>query len=191
MPFRGRITSMGKKILLTGAALLCLCSNASYAQRIALKTNMLYLATLTPNIELETRIAPKFTSSISIAGNFYKYKENYEPGFLLIEPEIRYWFERPMARHFLGIAGLYGDYNVKWGDMRHDGDAIGAGLTYGYDFVIGRRWNIELSLAAGMAHIRDIKYNVQETPVAPTEPNDKGWKPAVLRAGITLSYILK
>lgn len=180
---------MRKRILIAGALLLGLCSQPVSAQRIALKTNLLYWTTLSPNIELETRLSPKFTSSIAVTGNFAKVKD-YEPGFIAVEPELRYWFERPMARHFIGVSGLYTDYDIKWKNMRHDGDAIGAGVVYGYDFVVGRRWNVELSLAAGMVHIRDIKYN-SKTETRPEEPNNTGWKPALMRAGITLSYILK
>lgn len=180
---------MGKKFFIAGAALMCLCSQAAFAQRIALKTNLLYWATLSPNIELETRLSPKFTGSIAVTGNAAKIKE-YEPGLIAVEPELRYWFERPMARHFIGVAGMYADYDIKWKNMRHEGDAVGAGLTYGFDFVLGRRWNIELSMAAGAARIREFKYNTK-TEAKPENPNNTGWKPAVLRAGITLSYILK
>lgn len=180
---------MKRKIFIAGIALMSLGWHSAFAQRIALKTNLLYWATLSPNFELEARLSPKFTGSIAITGNFAKVQD-YQPGFVAVEPELRYWFERPMARHFIGLSGMYTDYDIKWKDMSHTGDAVGAGLVYGYDFVIGRQWNIELSIGAGMARVRDIKYNVN-TQQKPESPNNIGWKPALMRAGVTLSYILK
>ncbi len=160
----------------------------SSAQRIALKTNALYWALATPNIELETRLAPKVTGALSVEGNFITVKD-YKPSFFAINPEVRYWFERPMARHFLGLAGLFSDYDMKLKDKRHDGIAYGGGLTYGYAFVIGDRWNVELSMGVGAAYFREEKYNEGET--APGTPNHSRWTLVPLKTGVTFSYIIK
>lgn len=35
------------------------------------------------------------------------------------------------------------------GDRRYEGFLYGAGLSYGYQWVVGRRWNIEAMLGVG------------------------------------------
>ena len=48
-------------------------------------------------------------------------------------PEYRYWFNgRPMTREFVGIAALGVSYDITWGDRIYQGDAAGAGITFGY-----------------------------------------------------------
>lgn len=156
------------------------------AQRIALKTNLLYWGILAPNLELEARLAPKLTGDVSVAGSFAtlgKYKLN----FTAVEPEVRYWMERPMARHYVGVAGLFANYHMHFGEKRHLGDAMGAGLVYGYAFVLGQRWNLETSLGVGLAHFREKRYR----DVEPEEANHKGWAVVPMRIGVTLSYVIR
>ncbi len=157
-----------------------------HAQRIALKTNLLYWAAMTPNIEMEARLAPKLTADLSVAGSFASVK-NYKLHFAGVEPELRYWLERPMARHFVGIAGMFTNYNFKLKEKHHQGDAVGAGLVYGYAFVLGKQWNLETSIGVGMAHFREKNYRNNEKP---ENANHIGWAVVPMRVGITLSYIL-
>ena len=156
------------------------------AQRIALKTNLLYWAALTPNVELEARLAPQLTADVSVAGGFASVKD-YKLHFAGVEPELRYWLERPMARHFVGLAGMFANYHFQLKDKRHHGDAVGAGLVYGYAFVLGKRWNLETSIGVGMTHFREMNYR----DVKPEKSNHTGWAVVPMRVGVTLSYIIR
>lgn len=174
----------GKAILLF---LLLSGSTTVVAQRIALKTNALYWATLSPNLGGEFRLSRHFTLDMSLAGNFTS-KEKYKLQFQQIAPELRYWMSRPMARHFVGFTSSFTNYNFKFNDNYYDGDAFAAGLVYGFNWVIGRRWNIETSLGAGLLKYRCFDYPVgTEKPLSPN--NDKViWAP--IKVGVSISYVL-
>ena len=59
-------------------------------------------------------------------------------------PEYRYWFNgRPMTREFVGIAALGVSYDITWGERIYQGDAAGAGITFGYALNLSRRLNVE------------------------------------------------
>ena len=179
------IIMKGKRLVWLLMLMLGLGMTAS-AQRIALKTNMLYWAAMTPNIELEARMAPKVTADITLAGSLAS-AGGYKLNFAGVEPEVRFWTDRPMARHFFGVAGMFVNYHMKMKEKKHYGDAVGAGLVYGYAFVLGKRWNLETSVGVGMAHFREKRFETDE----PDKANHSGWAVVPMRVGITLAYILK
>lgn len=174
-----------KKRLHCMMLVVILSAGSCWAQRIALKTNLLYWAALTPNVELEARLTPKLTVDVSVAGSVTSIKD-YKLHFAGVEPELRYWLERPMARHFVGIAGLFTNYHFQFEEKRHHGDAVGAGCVYGYAFVLSRRWNLETSVGVGMVHFREKNYRNEQ----PEKANHTGWAIVPMRVGVTLSYIL-
>ena len=176
--------SLGKLVFFF---LLLPCCSTVMAQRIALKTNSLYWATMSPNIGAELRLSGHYTLDLSVAGNF-KSSDNRQLQFVQASPELRYWFSRPMARHFIGLTGFAANYNLKLNDNIYTGDAFAAGLTYGFDWVISHRWNIETILGAGV-----LKYHCFDYPVdgvKPLSPNKDKTIFAPIKAGISVSYLL-
>ena len=140
------------------------------AQRVALKSNLIDWATLSAN-------PFSFTIADMKATHFR------------FQPELRYWFNRPMARHFMGISLLGGLYNVKFKEHLYEGDIWAAGLTYGYAFVLSRHWNMEATLGIGMAKLRAFDY--REGEEKPATPNLSKWSPVPIRLGLSFSYIFK
>lgn len=160
-----------------------------FSQRVALKTNALYWATLSPNIGLEFRLSRHFTLNIEGAGNLFK-SNKYKTHTAAFMPEGRYWFSsRPQAGHFIGVMGTANFFKWKINDTHHNGDALGLGLTYGYSFVLNKRWSLETTLGAGWLHFRDIKY--KEGEKAPSGPNHSKDLFAPLKAGVTFVYHIK
>lgn len=87
------------------------CGTIAMAQRIALKTNTLYWATLSPNIEAEFRLSRHFTLDLGTTANFSTKIDDNNLKFLQVAPELRYWFSRPMARHYVGLTTFAVNYN--------------------------------------------------------------------------------
>lgn len=169
--------------------LLALAFSCSMAQRVALKTNALYWATLSPNLGAEFRLSRHYTLNLEAAANPFTIGK-YKLHAAAFTPEVRYWLSaRPQAGHFFGIMALGAIYNMKWNDTCHQGDALGLGPTYGYSLVLGERWSVEGTIGLGLLRYREKKYG--EGDVAPTEINHKSTIIAPLKAGITLTYILK
>lgn len=90
----------------------------------------------------------------------------------------------------MGIIGTTANYNILLNDTRHAGDAFGGGLTYGYSFVLGKRWSLETSIGAGALHLREKRFN-ENTEAEPESANRRQWVFAPLKAGVTLVYIIK
>ncbi|MFA6873041.1 MAG: DUF3575 domain-containing protein [Bacteroidaceae bacterium] len=157
------------------------------AQNIALKTNALYWMTASPNLEIELRFSPHITFNLSGAFNTIS-TTNYKTKFTQISPELRYWFGRPMSRHFVGITGSLNEYNFKKKKNFYDGNAYAIGLTYGYDFVLSKRWNLETSIGGGLLHYNSFEYKLGEKK--PESPNHRETLIAPIKASISFSYIL-
>lgn len=177
-----------KKLLLL--VVVILASGQVHAQRVALKSNALYWATLSPNLGAEFRLSRHYTLNFEFAGNPFKISDKVQTRFLGTTPEVRYWFEgRPHARHFAGIMGLVSAYNMVFDANHHKGTAFGAGLTYGYSFVLGKRWSLETTVGAGVLKIRETKYKTGE-PV-PGNANREKVMFAPLKLGVTFVYLIK
>lgn len=160
-----------KRFLLLSVSLLFLCGISLNAQRFAVKTNALYLATATPNVGLEVALGERWTFEAEGGYNpwIFDKEKNMKAKHWLVSPEFRYWFCNSFQGHFIGINGNYTQFNVgalpvpvheafislnqtQEQDLeksRVEGWAVGAGLTYGYAFPIARRWNIEFTAGFG------------------------------------------
>ena len=160
------------------------------AQRVALKTNLIDWATLSPNMALEVRLNPKFSLDMSATANPFLFKvADIKATHFRFQPELRYWFNRPMARHFMGIGLLGGFYNMQFGSHIYEGDILAAGLTYGYVLVLSRHWNMEATVGVGAGKLRAFDYREGEDK--PAAPNLHKWAPVPVRLGLSFSYIFK
>ena len=137
-------------------------------QNAALKTNLLYDATLTVNAGIEVGLAPRW--SFDLSGNYNGWAvDGHKWKHWLAQPEVRYWFCDRFAGHFLGFHALGGEYNFGnfdtslsflgtdysvFADNRHQGWYAGAGIAYGYSFILSRHWNLELELGVGYVYTR-------------------------------------
>lgn len=135
-------------------------------QDFAVKTNLLYDATLTANAGIEAGIAPRWTFDLS--GNYNAWPVNgHKWKQAMVQPEARYWFCDRFAGHFVGAHVLGGIYNVgqiknnlkflgtdfsKLTDNRYQGWAVGAGVAYGYAYILGQHWNLEFELGFGYVY---------------------------------------
>ena len=156
-----------KKILLT-LVMLISAWPAVHAQKVGLKTNLFYDALATPSLALEIGLAPKWSFDLSGALNAWTIHE-HKTKIWLVQPEARYWFCQRFAGHFLAVHGHGGQYN--WGnvdlpfkflgsdfrqlkDYRFQGWYVGAGVGYGYSWILDKHWNIEAELGIGWAYTR-------------------------------------
>ena len=163
-------------------------SAVTMAQRVAVRTNLLEWATISPNIGAEFAIAPHWSIDFGISGNCGN-PTSYKIDNVKVQPELRYWFGRPMARHFLGLTAFYSSYDACFKNKKRYGDAGAAGITYGYDFVLGKRWNLEATVGIGVLRYRQFGYAVEDPK--PGNINERGWVLAPVKLGVTISYIIK
>lgn len=159
-------------LLLFAVAASVTCS----AQNVGIKTNLLPDALLSPNLGVEVGLKPHWSLDITGELNLWtvndmKWKHWY------VQPEARYWFCEYFAKHFVGVHLLGGQYNFghlnnslnflgsdfsKLTDFRYQGWAIGGGIAYGYSFLLGKHWNLELEIGVGYLYTHYDKYRCKD-----------------------------
>lgn len=159
-------------MLLSGAFLFS--PSPASAQQVSLKTNILYDATATINAGAEIRVAPRW--SVDVSGNFnaWTFSHGSRWKHWMVQPEARYWLCEATSGHFFAIHCIGGKYNIghlrfardipgynlgNLRDHRFQGLFAGAGLGYGYSYMLGRHWSIEGELGIGWLY---TKYDVFE-----------------------------
>lgn len=185
---------------------LCLVVACTYAQGVVgIKTNLLYGATtFTPNLGAEVGLGRRITLELSGGYNPWNLNGTPDDNKKLVhwvgQAEFRYFLCERFNGHFFGVHGLYSMFNIGGHelplllgkgskDYRYEGDAYGAGITYGYQFMLGRNWNLELSVGVGYMqlsydqydcpHCGDVKGRFTKSYVGPT------------KAAVSLIYIIK
>lgn len=161
---------------LLGVVAMIACCTGVHAQKVALKTNLLYDATLTLNGAVEMKLAPKWTGELT--GNLNAWTvggRNWKQWSVM--PEGRYWFCQAFSGHFVGGHLFGGQYNFghldtdfkflgtdfsKLKDYRFQGWMVGAGIAYGYSWIIDRHWNIEAEIGFGWAYTRYDKFECRD-----------------------------
>jgi hypothetical protein len=180
-------------ILALFASIMCL--SPMFAQQISTKSNILYDVTTTVNLGLEVALAPQWTIDLPVNYNPWEFAGNKKLKHWLIQPEIRYWLCEKFNGHFLGLHAHIGDYNVGGiqslglEKSRYQGNLYGAGLAYGYQWILSRRWSLEATLGLGYAYLSHTQYpcEVCTSKIADSTKNYFG----PTRVGISLIYILK
>lgn len=167
--------------------LMCASPNAG-AQRMALKTNVLEYAVLTPNLAFETRLNRYLSMQLSMSVNPVTHPiGGYSAAHFRVEPELRYWFNRPMARHFVALSFTGGAYNIKLKDHYIDGDVFAAGVSYGYALVLKKHWNVEFEAGVGLGSFKAYDYRREES--RPKQKNYSRVLPVPIRLGVSFGYI--
>lgn len=160
------------KTLLVGVSMLLAGAFCASAQDVAIKTNLLHDASLTPNLGLEFGLAPKWTLDISADVNMWPIKYHDKDRYWerwMVQPEIRYWFCNKFQGHFIALHAIGGQFNVgnigflpnflnnrfkQLKDERWRGWGVGAGFGYGYAWTLGKHWNLEAEIAVGWIYSR-------------------------------------
>lgn len=173
------------------------------AQDVAVKTNLLYDAFLNINAGVEVGMAPKWTLDISGNFNDWNMSHNRKWKHWMLQPEARYWFCDRFGGHFVGVHAHGGQYNVgglkndwkflgtdfsKLSDKRYQGWFIGAGVGYGYAWVLGRHWNFEAEIGIGYSYTRFDTYNCAGCQKKQDEDLDHHYI-GVTKAALNLVYV--
>ncbi len=163
-------------------------SQAVSAQKLAFSTNVLSWATLSPNLGIEAILSSHVSLDLHLTYRPFDYKSD-PMRVTIVQPEVRYWLGRPQARHFLGLNAFYVDNNVTWKSDRFKGHGFGAGVSYGYSWVLSDHWNIEASLGVGIMRARQFRFHKEEQ--MPAEINYEKWLPVPSKCAVSFVYILK
>lgn len=184
------ILSRSFRLILFICLVIAGLSNTAKAQRVALTTDGVEWLTGTANIGLETRLSRRLTLGVSVAGNPFRSMivKDLRLANFRVQPQLRYWFNRPMAKHYVGVGLMGGMYDLILKKNRYKGDVFGAIASYGYALVLGKHWNVEFSGGIGLGMIHGYSYKTGDE--RPPFPNHKKVIP-LPDLGVTFTYILK
>ncbi len=139
------------------------------AQEIGIKTNLASDALLNANIGAEMRLSPKWSVDLSGDFNFWDLSHDRKWKHWTVMPEARYWLCDALGGHFFGAHLLGGEFNVgnldlpfsflgtdfrQLRDNRFQGWRAGAGIAYGYSWLLSKHWNLEAEIGIGYVYAR-------------------------------------
>ena len=139
------------------------------AQKAAIKTNLVGDALLSPNLALELGLAPKWSLEIPAQINDWTLSHDRKWKHWAVQPGIRYWLCNRFAGHFFGAHIHGGQYNIgglhngikflgtdfsKLSDTRFQGWFLGGGISYGYSWILSKRWSLEAEIGIGYSYTR-------------------------------------
>jgi len=177
--------------------------------QFAVKTNLLYDATTTPNIGVELGTGVKNTVQLFYGLNPWTFHSSHgdrKARHWLLMPELRWWRCSKYNGSFIGVHLMGGQFNASNVDIplpgcffagdnlvkgvrdnRYQGWYAGAGFTYGYQWILGRHWNLEAEIGVGYNHVWYDKYPCYEcgAKIADGQSNYVG----VTKLGLSLLYI--
>ena len=174
----------------------------AFGQQLVMKTNLLYDAGTTINLGVETRLSEKWTLDISGNYNPWSFSQNRQLKHILLQPEGRYWFCSAFNRHFVGMhlhgaiynAGrldLPGDFGAKNIQInRYKGWLAGAGVSYGYHWILRKRWSMEGTVGVGYAYLKYDKYYLCEECLQKSRAEHKHYF-GPTKLGLSLIYTIK
>lgn len=163
------MTRIRRYLLLCMAVLSTGVVNCVAAQDFALKSNLVSDGLMNINFGAEVATSLKWTIDVSGEFNGWTLSHGRRWKHWALQPEGRYWFCDRFSGHFVGIhahggqfniGGFDGKYNLfgtdsrKLTDSRYEGWFIGAGIAYGYVWILGRHWNLEAEIGFGYSYSR-------------------------------------
>jgi len=174
-----------------------------YPPRIGIKTNLLYWGATTPNLSLEYAFSDHVTLDVSGSYNPWRFgskEENKKLKHWIVQPEVRWWTCEKYNGSFLGLHAHYGRYNtggVKmplriWRslrDHRYEGYMMGVGVSYGYQWYLTPRWNLEAQFGFGYSYLKYTEYECRLCGEQTGRDHSHYFGPT--KVGVSLVYLIK
>lgn len=160
------------KIATAMAVALAFASQTAHAQNVGVKANALSFAHTALGMGAEMSLGYHWSAELYGVISPWKRTEDKAKKYWAVQPEVRYWPCQAMVGHFFGVHVDGAQYNVGGAapffglpksvkDARYEGWLAGGGVTYGYQWVLGRHWNAEAAVSVGYEHLRYKKFESQ------------------------------
>lgn len=151
----------------------------SQAQRVSLSTDPLKWVTASANIGVDVTLSSHMTFGCEVSFNPVDHiYGDLKLTHVVISPDVKYWFKRPQYSHFVGFNTLYAIYDVSCGDYQYKGRIAAVGATYGYGFILSRRWAFVPTIGVGYGYANNS-----------LEGSSK-FTPTITKFGLGFSYII-
>ena len=190
------------KIIIIGFVFSLACIVPVCGQVLAFKSNLAADAVASPNLGAELKLGRRISLDVTTHYNPFSSGGTRRFKHWLVQPELRFWRCEPFSGHFVGVHALLGEYNVGDTDLplglalykgtrswRYEGTAVGAGLSYGYQWVLSPHWGIEAQIGAGWVRAGYTRYRCAHCG----EQTGAGYKYYLgpTKAAVSVVYLLK
>ena len=102
----------------------------------------------------------------------------------------RYWFYESFVGHFFGQHLTYVGYDLGNRTRHYKGHAYGLGISYGYAWMLSKRWNVAVEAGVGLFHTEDTR---RDPAVSDWEDeyiyHNRRWTLAPTKLEVSFSYI--
>jgi hypothetical protein len=136
------------------AALVLLGTTGARAQFFAVKGNALGWATGTVNAGAEVAVAKQWSVELSGYWNSIK-TDTFSIKAWWVQPSLRWWRYEHFVGSFVALHPAGGRYDVGGEHFHRQGWFTGLGVSYGYGWLLSRRWNITAEGGMGFYYMRD------------------------------------
>lgn len=161
------------KIAAAMAVAFAFATQTVHAQNVGVKANALSFAHTALGMGAEMSLGYHWSAELYGVISPWKRTEDKAKKYWAVQPEVRYWPCQAMVGHFFGVHVDGAQYNVggtapffglpkSVKDARYEGWLAGGGVTYGYQWVLGRHWNAEAAVSVGYEHLRYKKFESPE-----------------------------
>jgi len=174
-----------KKLKLTVflSALMMLAPLASNAQHLGVGTNVLGWASAAPNIGLDIGLSKHLALVVDGAYKPFHLGDK-QANFWGVQPELRIYPRYRFAGHYIGVEGHYAEYHdfglgtfaKPTETFAYRGNLYGAGITYGYSWMLSKSWNLEGFVGIGYTYLNDSKmiaYDPSDEPYGNSQLSDE------------------
>ena len=192
------------KVILTRYLLtiiFCLTTFISgHSQTLALRTNLLYDATLSPNLGVEMRIDSLWSLGLSAGLNAWDIdkEQNKKWRHMLFSFRARKYNSELFHKGYFETDLIYSHYNISkvklpFGlyptlkDRRFQGDLLALGGKYGYGWILARDWRIEAEAGVAVGY---AWYKEYDCPHCGTYLGDGDRIILLPQLGINVVYII-
>ncbi|MDV4044806.1 hypothetical protein CMT37_18495 [Elizabethkingia anophelis] len=171
----------------------------SYRPSLQIKHNILQDIALAVNLSLEYSLTQKLSIEIPIAYNGWDLAKDKKMRQFLVQPELRYWIDETFNGHFFGVHPHVGIFNMaglpfaELKEYRTQGNIYGIGLSWGYQYWLGKRWAMETTVGIGYAHMDYTRYINHSDGAKYGQKYNNGTYNYIgpTKAGLSIIYILK
>lgn len=142
-------------------------ANESYDNKpvmVQVKTNALWVATGTFNLEAEVQVDPQWSFNLPFVYSPYNMGRRRKWRILALQPEVRWWPKRTGEGHFIAANFTAVGFNIAFrGTERYQDPnrmAWGFGASYGYALPMDkkRKWWVDFSLGLGFVNYKYDKF---------------------------------
>ena len=155
----------------------------------AIRTNLLRIVTLTPDLGVEWRISPSWGIAVNGSWTSWSWSDKDRRYALWeVTPEVRYYMGEKKA-WYLGAMFKAGQFNYKLSETGKQGDLMGGGITAGYRLRLNKALDLDFNLGLGYLNADYEKYEVIDGVRVRRGNETKDWW-GPINAGVTLVWKL-